>query len=47
MHYWGYVMERLLAGDADRTRRRARGSRRATTGSAGEPRAWSRTAPWL
>ena len=46
MHYWGYVMERLLTGDPERTRRRATGSRRPTRGSAGYDRPWSRTAPW-
>ena len=47
MHYWGYVMERLLAGDPDRARRLSTGSRGATRGSVRDERAWSRTAPWL
>lgn len=46
MHYWGYVMDRLLAGGTERTTRHPRGSRR-TSGRSGSDRPWSRTAPWL
>ena len=45
MHYWGYVMERLLTGDPDRAARRSRDSRRGPKVTRGD-RAWSRTAPW-
>jgi hypothetical protein len=45
MHYWGYVMERLLTGDPDRATRRSRDSRRGQRVARGD-RAWSRTAPW-
>jgi hypothetical protein len=47
MHYWGYLIERLLNDDPRRSTRRSRGSRRATRVSAREDRVWSETAPWL
>jgi hypothetical protein len=46
MHYWGYLMERLLDGESARTTGRSHGSRRETRGSGRGGRAWSRTAPW-
>ena len=46
MHYWGYVMERLLRGDRDRASRRAGDSRRGPNASVRGDRTWSRTAPW-
>lgn len=46
MHYWGYLIEKLVDGEPSRATRRARARQR--------PRArinqdghWSRTAPWL
>jgi hypothetical protein len=45
MHYWGYVMERLLNGDPERAKRRPRRSRDKSS-AARDQRIWSRTAPW-
>jgi hypothetical protein len=47
MHYWGYVMERLLNGDPVRKNRAPRRPRDERSESARGGRGWSRTAPWL
>jgi len=47
MHYWGYVIEKLIDGEPSRTTRRARARQRRTAGRINERGRWSRTAPWL
>jgi len=45
MHYWGYVIEKLIDGEPSRRSRRAR--QRQTVGRINERGRWSRSAPWL
>ena len=45
MHYWGYVIEKVLGGEPRRTTRRTGG--RSGQSTARDERRWSRTAPWL
>jgi len=47
MHYWGYVIDKLIDGEPSRTTRRARGRAHRTGDRINERGGWSRTAPWL